>query len=64
MARLPPLLQPLPSLLLHPLRRILKHWHDKEEKLPLWSHLPPEEMEEIDGILLDLRADLKTALNK
>jgi hypothetical protein len=50
------------DLLLHPLRAIMKRWHEKEAKLPLWTHLPPEELREIDGMLLDLRADLKAAL--
>jgi hypothetical protein len=50
------------DLLLHPLRSVMLRWREKEAKLPLWAHLPPEELREIDGILLDLRADLKAAL--
>lgn len=50
------------DLLLHPLRTIAMRWAEKEAKLPLWTHLPPEELREIDGILLDLRNDLKAAL--
>ena len=50
------------DLLLHPLRTVMMRWREKEAKLPLWSHLPPEELREIDGILLDLRTDLKAAL--
>lgn len=50
------------DLLLHPLRAIAMRWREKEAKLPLWSHLPTEELREIDGILLDLRNDLKAAL--
>ncbi len=52
------------DLLLHPLRTVAKRWSEKEAKLPLWSHLPPAELREIDNILLDLRNDLKAALKK
>ena len=50
------------DLLLHPLRAVMMRWNEKEAKLPLWTHLPPDELREIDGILLDLRTDLKAAL--
>jgi hypothetical protein len=50
------------DLLLHPLRAVMRRWNEKEAKLPLWTHLPPEELREIDGMLLDLRTDLKAAL--
>lgn len=52
------------DLLLHPLRTIAIRWREKEAKLPLWSHLPPAELREIDNILLDLRNDLKAALRE
>lgn len=50
------------SLLLHAIRDVWTRWHEKEAKLQLWAHLPPEELREIDGILLDLRTQLKAAL--
>ena len=52
------------DLLLIPLRAVAARWTEQEDKAPLWTHLPHAELREIDGLLLDLRNDLRAALKK
>jgi hypothetical protein len=52
------------DLLLIPLRTVAVRWSEQEDKAPLWTHLTHAEMAEIDGLLIDLRNQLKPALKK